>query len=147
MELIDFIIEAKVKGYADPNAQSNKLEDDSTELIFKKDNYIYRDRYFGGEPFSGQEVVFLNDKAIWIMNYYGLIYDKEIDIELVYGFLRKCLSKVEKFAPYRGPRNFKEDNFEYINKYEGDYNEFLGHEKILYKGKEIYRLNFHGGKL
>jgi hypothetical protein len=147
MELIDFIIEAKVKGYADPNAKSTKLEDNSTELIFTKENYVYRDRYFGGEPFSGQEVVFQNNKEKWIMNYYGLVYDKEINIELIYGFLRKCLSKVPKDAPYRGPKQFKENDFEYYNTIEGTFEEFKGHEKILYKGKEIYRLNYHGGKL
>jgi len=147
MELIDFIIEAKVKGYADPNVKSTKLEDNSTELIFKKEDYVYRDRYFGGEPFSGHEVVFLNNEAKWIMNYYGLVYDKEIDIELVYGFLRKCLSKIEKEAPYRGPKHFKENEFEYINEINGNINEFKGHESILYKGKEIYRLNYIGGVL
>jgi hypothetical protein len=147
MELIDFIIEAKVKGYADPNAKSTKLEDNSTELFFTKENYVYRDRYFGGEPFSGQEVVFQNNKEKWIMNYYGLVYDKEINIELVYGFLRKCLSKVTKDAPYKKPKHFKENDFEYYNIIEGTFEEFKGHEKILYKGKEIYRLNYHGGKL
>jgi len=134
MELIDFIIEAKIKGYADPNAKSTKLEDNSTELIFKRENYTYRDRYFGGEPFSGQEIVFQNNKEKWVMNYYGLVYDREISIELVYTFLRKYLSKVTKDAPYRGPKHFKENDFEYINQYEGNYKEFKGHEKIQGKG-------------
>ncbi|MAG48071.1 hypothetical protein CL617_05695 [archaeon] len=47
--------------------------------------------------------------------------------------------------PFRGPNNFKEDNFEYKDENKGSIENFKGVERIFYKGKEVYRLYYHGG--
>jgi len=39
----------------------------------------------------------------------------------------------------------KSGDFEYIDESTGDITAFSGTEKILFKGQEIYRLDYHGG--
>ncbi|MBR9692101.1 hypothetical protein GOV06_04940, partial [Candidatus Woesearchaeota archaeon] len=107
--------------------------------------FKYRDIYFGFDPFSGEEIVWQNGKVIWSMNYYGGTILEIIPTKQVYEFLKKVLQQVTEERPFRGPTNFKEDDFEYIDKSEGDIDNFTGTEKIFYKGKEVYRLNYHGG--
>ena len=47
--------------------------------------------------------------------------------------------------PFRGLKYYKERDFEYFNKVEGNITRFSGLERILFKGKEIYRRIYHGG--
>lgn len=49
--------------------------------------------------------------------------------------------------PFRGPDDFKEGDFEYIDKSYGDINMFHGTETILFKGQEVYKLYYHGGHM
>ena len=81
------------------------------------------------------------------MNYYGYMLSDKIDSKKVYGFLRKAMSRIDKQRPFRGPSHFKEEDFEYIDKSEGDLDNFIGTERILYTGEEVYRLEYHGGRI
>ena len=148
MKLIDFIIKAKKSTYASGN-KATKLKDDFEEFIYGEGNFKYRDRYHAKdpEPFGGEEVVWQNEIAVWMMNYYGFMLSNDIDSQKVYQFLRKAMSLVEKQRPFRGPNYLKEDDFEYIDQSEGDVQRFKGTERIFFQGKEIYRLEYHGGKL
>jgi len=59
-----FIIKAKQNTYAKSGEGGEEvLADGSKELVFKEKNFKYRDRYFGFNPFIGQEVVFLYFRA------------------------------------------------------------------------------------
>ncbi len=147
-ELSKFLVEAKRNTYAG-GKKAEILSDGSKELIFEKGNFKYRDRYFESDPnpFIGEEIVWENGKAIWGMNYYGRIVSPDIPAKEIYEFLRKALSKVREFAPFRGLPLFVENNLKYINKLEGDITEFRGEESIslLRLEKRIYILNYHGG--
>ena len=55
------------------------------------------------------------------------------------------VKKIPKDKPFRGPRRFKKDNFQYLNKIKGTVEKFKGEEKIFYKGKLVYGLVYHGG--
>ena len=57
------------------------------------------------------------------------------------------MSHVNIERPFRGPSHFEEGEFEYFDESEGTIDRFKGAEKILYKGKEIYRLEYHGGRI
>jgi hypothetical protein len=39
---------------------------------FEGDDWLYRDSYFGGTNFFGQETVWLRGEPVWAENYYGL---------------------------------------------------------------------------
>ncbi len=145
MELAKFLVKAKISTYASVGEREEKvLEDGSYELTYEEGEFKYRDRYFGFNPFIGEEVVWQNGKITWAMNYYGGV-TSEIPAKEIYAFLKKAMRQVKEDRPFRGPRNFKEEDFEYIDESEGNINNFSGTERILYKGKEVYKLYYHGG--
>jgi hypothetical protein len=55
------------------------------------------------------------------------------------------VKKITKDEPFRGPDNFKNDDFEYINKVDGTVEGFNGQEVIFYRKQQVYKLNYHGG--
>lgn len=65
--------------------------------------------------------------------------------EKTFVFLKKVLSRVTEDMPFRGPKNFKEGDYEYVNKVEGDISNFKGHEVIFFKGKEVFSQDYIGG--
>lgn len=148
MELVDFIVKAKKQTYAS-GKPARKLGDCFEEFVYEEGDYRYRDRYHAKDPkpFGGEEIVWQNGKAIWIMNYYGHILSDKIDSNKVYGFLRKAMSLVDEQRPFRGPAHLKEGDFEYIDESEGNLDNFKGTERIVYKGEDVYRLEYHGGRV
>lgn len=150
MNLVQFLVKAKINTYATEGEGGERVLDDGCrELIYEEAGFKYRDRYYGFDPFVGEEVVFENDKAIWGMNYYGAIYPKKLIMgDLVgqfLGFLKDSLRQVDEKNPFRGPEKYQERGFEYTNQVEGDVERFIGKEKIFYKGEEVYSLDYHGG--
>lgn len=147
-EFINFLLKAKKSTYAGAEGDSKKiLSDGSKEFIFAEGIYSYRDRYFGSDPFAGQEVVFLSNKAIWVMNHYGYILNKAISKKEVYGFLKQALMEVSEEYPYRGPSEYVLDDYKYVMKYSDNLNLFSGSEEIYLNNHKIYELYFHGGKV
>ena len=141
-----FLIKAKKNTYASSGeGGEERLEDGGKELVYKEGDYFYRDRYYGYNPFLGEEIIFYNKKVIWGMNYRGRVVSDIIPSKEIYNFLKKALSLVNVNEPYRGPSNFSEGDFVYNNKVDGDVRYFRGEEKILYKGETVYNLNYLGG--
>ena len=146
MELSKFLVKAKISTYAsDGEANEIVLEDGAKELTFEDGEFKYRDRYYGFNPFVGEEIVWKDDKIVWSMNYYGKVIYPIVSAKEIYKFLQQAMRQIKEDRPFRGPNNFKSGDFEYIDKSSGDVNDFSGTEKILFKGQEIYRLIYHGG--
>lgn len=145
-QLSKFLIKAKINTYASSGEGGKRiLSDGSKEFEFKEKEFEYRDRYFGFNPFIGEETVFQNEKIVWGMNYYGKVISKIILSKQIYQFLQEALRKVPKNKPFRGPDKFQKDNFRYFNKTKGTLKKFEGEEIIFHKGILIYRLIYHGG--
>ena len=146
--LARFIVKAKRNTYAS-GKPPKKLEDGFEEFEYAEGDYSYRDRYYARDPnpFGGQEVVWKDKKPIWIMNYYGFVISEKIPNKEIYPFLRKAMSLVNEKTPFRGPTTLKEGKFKYVNNVSGNVNKFKGTEKILFNGKEVYQLDYHGGTL
>ena len=146
MELSKFLVKAKITTYAsDEEINERVLEDGAKELTFEDGEFKYRDRYYGFNPFVGEEIVWKNGKIVWSMNYYGRIISNIAPAREVYEFLKIAMKQVKENRPFRGPENFKSGDLEYIDESSGDVNDFSGREKILFKGQVIYRLIYHGG--
>ncbi|MFW9998917.1 MAG: DUF5680 domain-containing protein [Candidatus Hodarchaeota archaeon] len=146
MELINFLVKAKTKTYASVGERGEKiLQDGCKELEYSERNFLYRDRYYGFNPFIGEEVVFDNGEFIWGMNYYGSVLGYQISAIEVYRFLQKAMRLVREDRPYRGPNNYIEGDFKYIDESEGNIESFFGNEKIFFRGEEVYKLYYHGG--
>jgi hypothetical protein len=144
-ELCGFLVKAKIDTYAG-GREAAILRDGSKELTLCEGKFLYRDRYFGFNPFIGEETVFYEGMCIWGMNYYGLaLPSKDVPLKDVYAFLREVLRRVSEQKPFRGPEKYERKPFKYVNNVDGDVTVFSGTEKIFHKGKEIYMLLYHGG--
>jgi hypothetical protein len=146
MELTQFLIKAKTNTYATGGEGGERiLVDGSKELTFEEGGFVYRDRYFGFDPFIGEEVVWQAGEVVWAMNYYGWVVEPIVATGEVYQFLQKAMRQVEADRPFRGPSHYAEGDFEYHDTSQGSIEGFQGTEKILYKGRQVYRLVYHGG--
>lgn len=145
----DFLIEAKKSTYA--NGTAEKIESsrlDSKDYEYKKGNMLYHDTYFGGTNFIGEEVVYIDNKIYWAMNYYGVTLDENLGEEAMDNALRPALMQVgvsENIIPVRGPREYKNGDFKYTFEVSGDLTNFSGIETIYKNDKKIYELKCNGG--
>lgn len=141
-----FLIDSNAAGYASGEEKKwIKEEDNSTSIVFISGDFKMHDNYFGGEPYGGREAVFYQGKPVWIMTYYGWVEQEVSDLKMIYSFLQEALKNMPDDAPFRGPKNFRQDDFEYQNSWQGELDRFSGEEKILKNGKEIYRAFYRGG--
>lgn len=144
--LEEFLVKAKVNTYASSGEGGERiLEDGSKELTYEEGDFKYRDRYFGYNPFIGEEIVWKDGKMIWAMNYYGRITSNFPPAKEIYSFLRKALRQASEIDIFRGPSSFYENEFKYTNASEGNIENFIGTEKIFYIKDEVYELIYHGG--
>ncbi len=144
-KLKSFILEASRATYAaGDSAVKEKMPDGSTSLTYENGEYRFHDNYFGGEPYGGREVVFLNDKALWMMVYYGRVHEG-IDTKDIYSFLMESLSNNTLDMPYRGPSLFERENFKYENILSGEVDNFSGTERIFKDGTSVYEASYIGG--
>ena len=145
-QLSKFLVKAKINTYASSGEkQEKKLSDGSKEFEFEEREFKYRDRYFGYNSFIGEEIVWQNKKVVWGMNYYGEIIPEIILAKQIYQFLQEALKKITEDKPFRGSNNFKENDFEYVNKNKGTVEKFEGCEMIFYKEELVYKLSYYGG--
>jgi len=143
-QLNKFLVKAKINTYASNGEGGEKvLSDGSKKFEFKEGEFKYRDRYFGFNPFIGEETVFQNKKIVWGMNYYGKVISKIIPPRKIYQFLQETLKKIPESKPFRGPQIFQKDNFKYFNKIKGTVEKFEGKERIFYKERLVYKLIYH----
>jgi hypothetical protein len=144
-ELKAFIFAASRATYASGD-ESIKVRqpDGSTTIEFTEGDFKFHDNYFGGEPYGGREVVFLDGKAVWMMVYYGFVHAKTGNAE-VYGFLMGALRNTTADMPYRGPELFEKGSWRYENKLTGELENFSGTEKIFRDGQCIYEASYLGG--
>lgn len=147
-DLAKFLVKAKINTYASKGEGGETiLKNGGKELVYKENKFLYRDIYFGFNPFIGEETIWKDRKIIWGMNYYGRILKEIVPAKKVYNFLKEALRNINLKKPFRGPDNFKKAEFEYKNKAYGTIKGFKGTETILYKGKKVYVLEYHGGLL
>ncbi len=156
MNLLEFIINAKKKGYAG-GTDYKVLDDKGKEFIFKEGNYEYRDKYYGFNPFTGHEIILKDGKAVWVMNYTGnvTVSTWTVKTSKVFKFLREAMCNylespagITASIPVRGARLTLFKNFKYTSNIEGSFNKFKGIERIYYREydyKEVYIGYFHGG--
>lgn len=146
-----FLIEAKKETYANAKVEkvaSNRLG--SKDYEYKKDNMLYHDTYFGGVSFIGEEVVYVDNKPYWAMNYYGVTIDDNLEEEAMDAALRPALMRVgedKSVIPVRGPSEYANGEYKYIFTVDGTIDNFTGVETIYKNSKKIYELKCHGGKI
>ncbi len=143
--LKQFLLASNKAGYAGGEEKKwVKEPDGSTSIPFRKKEWRSHDNFFGGEPYGGRTIVFNKNKPFWIMVYYGWIIDG-ITPDPIYTVLRNALLQMPQDAPFRGPREYKQNDFTYTNTWQGNLEKYSGAETIMQKGKLIYQANYFGG--
>jgi len=142
-EIKQFLYKANLRGYGSAEVNEEKLENGEHIIRFSDGDYEFKDVYYGGEPYAGQEVIFKDGRALWAMQYRGYIIEGE-DFAPIYAFLGKVLTSTEIGLP-RGKNGFSEDGFVYNFDMNGRLEGFNAGETISKNGKIVYLANFLGG--
>jgi Domain of unknown function (DUF5680) len=144
--LTRFIIRAKKATYVSGGVKNSSSRPGSHDLSFREGDWTYRDSYFGGTDFIGQETVWLKDEPVWSMIYYGYIFRPDlIDGGRAAQTLRAALST--ETAQGRLLDNFEcsgpHGHFSISS--EGSIEHFKGRETITVNGTLAYALDYMGG--
>jgi len=142
-EFIDFLVEARRGTYAIPHGE--KQDDDTEQMTWSRSGWAYRDRYAGGNPYGGQELVWRSGKVVWMMNYYAEVVSESASLEEIYAYQREVLGQPDPEHLMRGPAIHRNGDFAYRNSVDGDISEFVGEERITWRDELVYRMRFHGG--
>ena len=141
-----FLVKAKQNTYYSKSKKEYPSRPTSNDYAFKMYDYYYLDSYLGNQSFIGEEIIWENEKVFWGMNYNGQLLVDEHPHGFS-NFLKEALKNVNEDSPFRGPKEFKQDDFTYECSWDGDINFFSGTETVKYNDKKIFKLNFHGGLL
>lgn len=143
--LKQFLVKFNEAGFASDNRNMwTKELDGSTSITYENGEYMAHDNFFGGEPYGGREVIFLNNKPSWMMVYYGWVVEG-FDKNEVYKALRNALMNQPKDFPVRGPKEIEFEGFVYKNNWEGDVERFSGKEVIMKNNEIVYEADYMGG--
>lgn len=148
-QLKKFLFNANANGYANNEQRIMPQRPNFKELDYIEGDWYFRDSYTGWYQAPGQEVVYYKDKPVWVMAYSGGIkpeyQQNEKLTEETFIFLKEALLKMDPEKPYRGPINYKRDEWCYISKVKGDVKDLLGNEKIYFRNDLVFEQNFIGG--
>lgn len=139
--LTDFLLRAKRATYAGHAAEVSAERPGAHELFYAEDNLTYRDSYFGGRSFHGQEVVRQDQQPLWCMNYSGRTLSDVFSGD----FPKLALRQGTADMPYRGPRLFRNGDYTYICEVDGNLDWFCGNEAIYHQDTLVYECRFFGG--
>jgi hypothetical protein len=144
--LLGFLLETSRRGYAaGQNATKVREADGSTTIGYAQGDWAFHDNYFGGEPYGGREVVFFQDRPVWMAVYYGWVDGADVDAERVYAFLQRALREAPAAFPVRGPDEFAAGPLTYRHSYHGGLRRFDGEETIHDGDRQVYTARFLGG--
>ena len=143
--LIDFLVKARRVTYAIP--QGTVVGDGTEQMIYDRDEWRYRDRYAGRNPYGGHEIVWRDGQVVWMKNYIAEVVSDLRPMSEIYGFQREVLGQPDPDHLMRGPAHYANGAYSYTNNIEGDLSYFIGHEQIFYNGEEVYRMTLHGGSI
>jgi hypothetical protein len=143
--LSTFIVAAKRTTYVG-GERAEPSRTGSHDLTFEQGNWRYRDSYFGGTDFIGQEVVWRDDEPVWAMNYYGYVLRPDlIDASRAGATIRAALSAMYAEGRFLGGFEWAGPHGTYRDTSHGGVEHFLGREVILVRGTEAYALDYLGG--
>ncbi|MEU4395447.1 DUF5680 domain-containing protein [Kribbella sp. NPDC023855] len=137
-ELEAFIVRAKAASYVGDG-----------DLRFTDGDLEYRDSYFGGADFLGQEVVRLGSTPIWGMNYYGFLLEPGVlDAAGAGRIIKRALSALYAEGRFLGGFSYRHDGWVYVDESRGSVERFDGAERIETADRRAaYRLSYHGGRI
>ncbi len=142
--LVTFLLAAKRATYASAGGEAvvDAVLPGAHQLEYRAGSWLYRDIYFGGVSFAGQETVYVGDRPLWSMCYSGGMLDDQATLG---GFLKEAMRHVSADRPFRGPSVYRSGDYEYADTSHGGVDRFWGVEQITFLGRLIYDLRYSGG--
>jgi hypothetical protein len=141
-----FIVAAKAATYVGDGTKATPSRPGARDLVFEDRGWSYRDSYFGGTDFLGQETVWRDGEPVWAMNYYGYIVRLElIDAARAGATIKAALSAMYAEGRFLGGFEWSGPHGLYRDWSTGTVAHFNGREAILVRGIEAYALDYFGG--
>jgi hypothetical protein len=145
-ELEAFIVAAKRATYVGSGEAAEPSRTGSHDLTFDQGPFRYRDSYFGGTDFLGQEVVWRDDQPVWAMSYYGYITRPDlIDAARAGSTIKAALIALYQAHRFLGGFEWTGPHGVYRDSSTGGVAHFHGRETISVAGVESYALDYFGG--
>jgi hypothetical protein len=152
-KLETFVVAAKAACYVGNSEPSSPTRVGSHDLTYERGHYLYRDSYFGGTDFLGQETVWHKQETVWhknepvwAMNYYGRVLRADlIDGARAADVIRAALSAMYAEGRFLGGFDVLHQGFQYRDVSDGSIDSFTGIETIHFDNVPVYRLDYHGG--
>ena len=144
-ELRQFLVAANSAGYGNSETVIATLPDGGHLIEHRQDPWLFRDIFYGGHPYAGQEVIYSHQKPVWAMQYRGWLTQGGVLTSDVYNFLKDALLQPPPEYPWRGPQRLKQDDWLYLNNWQGELSQFSGQETISYQQNEVYCGLYFGG--
>lgn len=145
-DLTAFVVRAKRATYVGNGVVSASSRSGSHDLIYDEDRWSYRDIYFGGTDFLGQETVWHDDGPVWAMNYYGYILRPDlIDATRAGLTIKAALAAMYSEDRFLGGFEWAGPHGRYVDQSTGDVAHFHGQESILVDEIRAYALDYFGG--
>ena len=145
-DLEAFVVRAKSATYVGSGSPVEPSRPGSHDLIFETSDWLYRDSYFGGTDFLGQETVWFKGEPVWAENYYGYIVRPDlIDATSAGATIKAALSAMYQQSRFLGGFDWVGPHGHYQDHSSGDVSRFRGREVILVSGVEAYALEYCGG--
>lgn len=146
-EIQNKLREFNLLGYADTSVKYEDNGKNGKVLTRTIGEWKYEDEFYGGEPYSGNETMWLNNKDIFRCVYWGKVVPG-VNFSDIYEFLRKALKEGPgERCVHRGPKIFVLEKLKYTNECMGTIEEFVQIEKIFVNNKEVYKAYFVGGRV
>ncbi len=141
-----FVVQAKARCHVGKSKPAPASRDGSHDLVHADGPWMYRDSYFGGTDFLGQEVVWFEDEPVWAMNYYGaIIAPALIDAHRAGATIKDALSAMYREGRFLGGFTWQGAFGVYIDRSRGTVARFRGVEVIRVEGTCAYQLDYAGG--
>jgi Domain of unknown function (DUF5680) len=145
-----FIVAAKRACYVGDGAPAQSSRVGSHDLVCEDatrfPGWSYRDSYFGGTEFIGQEVVRFENAPVWAMNYHGYVIRPDlIDAAKAGAIIKAALSAMYAEGRFLGGWEWVGEWGRYVDFSKGDVARFSGREAIWVDGVEAYALTYGGG--
>ena len=137
-KLTEFIVEANRNTWAADKGKVAPQRPGCKELDYERGDWHLRDSYTGYFRAPGMTIIYYKDQPAWTMAYggIGMEEDKYKITKPTFDFLKAALMEVTPDLPYRGPKNFRDGEYQYKLRVNGDLADFDGKEVIL-KNKEL----------
>ncbi|MFF7458433.1 DUF5680 domain-containing protein [Kitasatospora sp. NPDC008115] len=147
-ELNAFVVRAKAATYAGGRGQVAPSRPGSHDLAYREGELVYRDSYFGGTDFLGQETVHLGQRPLWAMNYHGYLLTDGITAFAAGETVKAALTALYAEGRFLGGFRYTVGAYRYVDEPTGEVDRFRGVEHILTAaGERAYELRYHGGRI